>query len=57
MKRKSIYTDEVIGNIESTEWDFTEDNTQMHLHSLHPYPARMIPQIPERAIKLWTKEK
>ena len=47
MKRKSIYTDEVIGNIESTEWDFTEDNTQMHLHSLHPYPARMIPQIPE----------
>ena len=29
----------------------------MHLHSLHPYPARMIPQIPERAIKLWTKEK
>lgn len=36
------------------EWDFHNEDTQQHLHSLHPYPARFIPQIPRKAILLWS---
>jgi site-specific DNA-methyltransferase (cytosine-N4-specific) len=32
-------------------WDFHDEDTQEHLHALHPYPARFIPQIPRRAIQ------
>lgn len=56
MEREAIYTEESMEKIESTDWDFIGENTQMHLHSLHPYPARMIPQIPARAIELWSKK-
>lgn len=56
MEREAIYTEESMEEIESTDWDFMGENTQMHLHSLHPYPARMIPQIPARAIELWSKK-
>lgn len=38
------------------EWDFHDENTQEHLHALHPYPAKFIPQIPRKAISLWTSE-
>ena len=31
-------------------WDFHGEDTQEHLHSLHPYPARFIPQIPRKAV-------
>jgi DNA modification methylase len=37
------------------EWDFSDSNTSAHLHSLHSYPARFIPQIPEKAIEAWSK--
>lgn len=37
------------------EWDFAEAITSAHLHSLHSYPARFIPQIPEKAILEWSK--
>ena len=37
------------------EWDFTDADTQEHLHSIHPYPARMIPQIADKAICNWSK--
>ena len=56
MEREAIYSDEIVKDIETTEWDFIGEDTQMHLHSLHPYPARMIPQISKRAINLWTRE-
>lgn len=36
------------------EWDFHGENTQHHLHAIHPYPARFIPQIPHKAILNWT---
>lgn len=55
-ERGDIYTDAQIEAIESTEWDFFGEETQGHLHSLHPYPARMIPQIPRKAILRWTGE-
>jgi site-specific DNA-methyltransferase (cytosine-N4-specific) len=55
--RKAIYTREneaeLIANGE--EWNFHEDVTNEYLHALHPYPAKFIPQIPRRAINLWTK--
>lgn len=38
------------------EWDFHNENTQQHLHALHPYPARFIPQIPRQAVLRWTEE-
>lgn len=34
----------------SGEWDFHDADTQEHLHAIHPYPARFIPQIPKKAI-------
>ena len=37
------------------EWDFHGVNTQKHLHSIHPYPARFIPQIPNKAIQEYTE--
>ena len=54
--RKDIYTAAALETIESTEWDFIGAKTQQHLHSLHSYPARMIPQIPRKAILDYTKE-
>jgi site-specific DNA-methyltransferase (cytosine-N4-specific) len=32
-------------------WEYAEANTQDHVHGLHLYPARMIPQIANRLIK------
>jgi len=55
--RKAIYTHEdeatLIANGE--EWNFHDEMTNEHLHALHPYPAKFIPQIPRRAINLWSK--
>ncbi len=33
------------------DWDFVKDDTQYATHGLHPYPARMIPQVARRLIK------
>lgn len=49
-ERKSIYGDLSGAQHRSNEWDFTDEDTQEHLHSIHPYPARFIPQIPRKAI-------
>lgn len=48
--RTSIYGDFDSPHATPTEWDFDGEGTQEHLHSLHPYPARFIPQIPRKAI-------
>lgn len=55
--RKAIYTREDEGALVANgeEWNFHEEETKEHLHALHPYPAKFIPQIPRRAIRLWTK--
>ena len=37
------------------DWDFAKDNTQKYTHGLHPYPARMVPQIAYRLIKRYSK--
>jgi len=49
-ERTSIYGQFSSAEHRSDEWDFSDEDTQEHLHSIHPYPARFIPQIPRRAI-------
>jgi DNA modification methylase len=43
------------GFVETTEstydWDFARADTQYATHGIHPYPARMLPQIANRLIK------
>ena len=56
--RKAIYSqrEPVLQRSDSTDWNFHSAKTQPHLHALHPYPARFIPQIPRKAIKDWSKK-
>ena len=56
-KRASIFSDNAATLIAESngDWDFHDALTQEHLHSLHPYPARFIPQIPQKAMSLWSK--
>lgn len=56
VKRTAIYgelsTEE--DEVQDEGWDFHNADTQQHLHVLHPYPARFIPQIPAKAIVSYT---
>lgn len=40
-----------ITRLEALEWDFTSAKTGYLTHSLHPYPAKFIPQIPNALIQ------
>ncbi|WP_083516091.1 DNA methyltransferase [Alicyclobacillus sendaiensis] len=55
INRTAIYSN--IDGVRNTcdDWDFHDEETQAHLHGLHPYPARFIPQIPRKAILTWSK--
>lgn len=53
--RKAIYSKFNNDENGSSEWDFHEEDTQEHLHTIHPYPARFIPQIPRKAILDYSK--
>jgi site-specific DNA-methyltransferase (cytosine-N4-specific) len=58
LKREALYTNaKGVDNLiaEGREWNFHDADTGEHLHALHPYPAKFIPQIPHKAIDLWTK--
>ena len=37
------------------DWTFRGADTQEHIHCIHPYPARMIPQIAKRLIEKYSK--
>lgn len=39
------------GRLESIDWDFADAVTDNATHSLHPYPAKFIPQIPRALIE------
>lgn len=56
MKRKAIYTSEDTKELvwAGRHWNFHAADTKQHLHSLHPYPAKFIPQIPHKAIETWS---
>jgi site-specific DNA-methyltransferase (cytosine-N4-specific) len=58
LKREALYTNaKDVDNLiaDGREWNFHDADTGEHLHGLHPYPAKFIPQIPRKAIGLWTK--
>jgi hypothetical protein len=40
-----------IARLERIDWDFAEAKTQYLSHSIHPYPAKFIPQIPNTLIQ------
>lgn len=58
MERKAIYTSEDVAALtrKGQDWNFSDADTEEHLHNLHPYPAKFIPQIPRRAIANWTEK-
>lgn len=41
--------------VANNDWNFVNANTQKLSHGLHPYPARMVPQIAYRLIKQYSK--
>lgn len=55
--RPSVFTREDVSSLvaKGREWSFHDEDSTAHLHALHPFPAKFIPQIPRRAIALWTK--
>lgn len=57
MARKAIYTEENVHDLidNGRDWNFHDEETKEHLHTLHPYPAKFIPQIPRKAIESWSK--
>lgn len=54
-ERKAIFS-ETGPTLSNGDWDFSGEETQQYLHSLHSYPARFIPQIPRKAINEYSTE-
>ena len=46
-----VDSNEVFEHLESLDWSFTNEDTQQLTHDLHPYPAKFIPQIPDKLIR------
>ena len=57
MRRQAIYTEDDFHALRDKGriWNFHDEDTNEHLHTLHPYPAKFIPQIPRTAIARWSK--
>lgn len=60
--RSTVQRTSVYGNFNGSEkentdtaWNFHDEDTTPHLHALHPFPARFVPQIPRKAIEDYTK--
>lgn len=49
----SCETTDFLNRLESVNWDFTGPNNREHIHDIHPYPAKFIPQIPRELIRLF----
>lgn len=41
---------QVLEELSHTDWTFSDAATSPHVHGIHPYPAKFIPQIPRRLI-------
>ena len=46
-----VYLVSPINKLEGLDWDFADAQTGYLTHSLHPYPAKYIPQIPNALIQ------
>ena len=42
-----------LDQFQSIDWTFEQAKTNFGLHSIHPYPARFVPQIPRNLIQLF----
>ncbi|MEM3627607.1 MAG: DNA methyltransferase, partial [Candidatus Bathyarchaeia archaeon] len=42
--------------VNNENWDFVGEDTQYLTHGLHPYPARMVPQIAKRLLHRYARE-
>lgn len=53
MEPVTVYSevDEKIAKLKKVDWDFTNANSSYLTHSVHPYPAKFIPQIPKTLIR------
>jgi len=45
-----------ISDLENIDWTFKGVDTQEFTHGLHPYPARMVPQIPRTILSYYRQE-
>ncbi len=48
-----ISLEDTVRALLSTNWDFSDAPANRGIHSIHPYPAKFIPQIPQRLIQLF----
>ena len=48
---KLIYVVSPVSRLQGLDWDFADAQTGYLTHSLHPYPAKYIPQIPNALIQ------
>ena len=46
-----IEGEKALERLDAIEWDFAKANTNYLTHSIHPYPAKFIPQIPNALIQ------
>jgi DNA modification methylase len=49
----TVRTDRVDELLASVSWDFADASARASIHSMHPYPARFIPEIPHALIRLF----
>ena len=42
-----------IDRFHGLDWTFEKAKTNVGLHSIHPYPARFVPQVPRHLIQLF----
>src|SRR5207248_5668314 len=49
--REEPASSQVVGRLQQIDWDFRDAKTSYLTHSLHPYPAKFIPQIPNALIQ------
>jgi tRNA G10 N-methylase Trm11 len=57
MERRAIYSNasnQAELHRDGQQWNFHQSDTNEHLHGLHPYPAKFIPQIARKAIQTWS---
>lgn len=54
---KHLWKDSVRTKKYDPSWNYAEDNTRAYTHSIHPYPAMMIPQVAGRLIDMYAKPK
>lgn len=46
---------EVVKELQSIDWTFSDANTQYSVHGISKYPARMIPQIPDKLLEIFKR--